>query len=87
MKDVTKVIDMSEYLESQCNNTVMIGTCESTKSIHIQYLCKHARTMCMMFEATGEQRYLQQARNDLDLASTIKLGFFRPLGVHIKEVA
>jgi len=87
MKDVTKVIDMSEYLESQCNDTVMIGTREATKSIHIQYLCKHARTMCMMYEATGEIRYLKQARYDLDLASTIKVGFQRPLGVHKKEVA
>jgi hypothetical protein len=87
MKDVTDVIDMTQYMESQCKETVMIGTSESTKSIHIQYLCKHARTMCMMYEATGEQRYLEQARHDLDLARTIQVGFLRPLGVHKKEVA
>ena len=67
--------------------TVMIGTCESTKSMHIQYLCKHARTMCMMFEATGERRYLKQARHDLDLANTIKVGFMRPLGVILDKAA
>lgn len=69
---VTTVLDMSKHLETNC---------QTTKSIHINYLCKHARTMCMMYEATGEQRYLQQARIDLDMASTIRTGFLRPLGV------
>ena len=89
MKSVTEtstIMTLSEALEGY-EPTVMIGTPECTKTIQVQYLCAHARTMCMMYEATGEQRYLKQARIDLDTAHAIKLGFQRPLGVHIKEVA
>ena len=85
MNATTKVLNMCVGLES--SDTVMIGSDEATKSIHINHLCKHARTMCMMYEATGEQRYLQQAKSDLDLATTIKVGFLRPLGVTTREAA
>lgn len=84
--DTTKIIDMSKYFESQCE-TAVIGTTQATKSLHIQYLCKHARTMVMMYEASGDTKYLQQAKKDLDLAHTIKVGFLRPLGVTQKEAA
>jgi hypothetical protein len=85
MNATTKVINMCVGLES--SDTVMIGTPEATKVLHINHLCKHARTMCMMYEVTGEQRYLQQAKSDLDLANTIKVGFLRPFSVHQQEAA
>lgn len=84
--DATKVIEMSKYLESQCDTT-MIGTTQAARSLQIQFLCNHARTMCMMYQATGFERYLTQAKIDLDMAKTIKVGFLRPLGAAQKEVA
>ena len=86
MKDVsTNIINMSQFLER--TETTMLGTPEATCSIQINHLCKHARTMVMMYEATGDQRYLKQARLDLDLAQQIKVGFIRPLGVLKSEAA
>lgn len=75
----TKVINMSEYLDSKC---------ESTKNIQARMMCAHARTMCMMYEATKEVRYLQQARLDIAQArSILQQDFIRPLGVIITKVA
>lgn len=45
-------------------------------------LLRHARVMCMMYQATGERRYLSIARVDMMRAkSIIECGFIRPLGV------
>ncbi len=45
-------------------------------------LLKHARTMCLMYEATGDDKYLSRARLDMMRAkSIIECGFIRPLGV------
>ena len=83
--DATKVINMSKFLES--NETTMIGTDEATRSMHVNYLCKHARTMCMMFEASNDTKYLEQAKKDIALAHQIKAGFMRPIGAIKSEAA
>ena len=78
--DTTKVIDLAEVLET--TETTMLGTIECTNKIQIDMLCRHARTMCLMFKATGERRYLDQARLDVLRAKSIKeSGFVRPMGV------
>jgi hypothetical protein len=64
-------------------NTVFIGISGS----HIKFLCSHARTMLMMYRATGDQKYIERAKSDLDLARTIKVGFMRPLGALPNEAA
>lgn len=83
----TSIQEITNVLEFEAEQTVMIGTSEATKSIQIQSLCKHARTMLMMFSATGDQKYVKQAKSDLDLARTIKVGFMRPLGALPNEAA
>ena len=45
-----------------------------------KYLIAHARTMCMMYRATGDNKYLKLARKDIRLIKDIKVGFMRPLG-------
>ena len=80
MCDETKVIDMAKELEST-TETTLLGTPECLREIQVEMLCKHGRTMVMMYKATGEKRYLQQARLDLEQAKSIKTGFVRPMGV------
>ena len=58
-----------------------------SKQARVQFLCNHARTMCMMYEASGNQRYLQQARIDLDMATSTIRGFIRPFGVIARNKA
>ena len=75
------VLELTQTLE-QSTETTMIGTEECMNNVHVQYLCKHARTMCMMYKATGESRYLTQARLSVRQAKSIKeSGFIRPMGV------
>lgn len=51
-------------------------------AVQIKMLCYHARTMIMMWQATGHSRYLGQARLDLLRAKSIReCKFVRPLGV------
>ena len=71
----TKVINMSEFIEAKTSK-------EATNQIHIQMLCYHGRSMVLMWRATGETRYLDQARLDLLRAKSIQeCGFVRPIGV------
>lgn len=53
----------------------------------IEMLLAHARTMCMMYEASKDARYLERAKKDLAAVKTLKVGFFRPLGALEKEAA
>jgi len=70
VKDETNVIDMSNYMKANNNNDKWIS------------LCKHGRTMVMMYQATGEVSYLVRARADLANAKSIKeCSFVRPLGI------
>ena len=80
--DTTKVIDMQEFVESKTGETTMIGTPECTIQLQVEHLAKHGKTMLMMYDATGEQRYLDQARLDYRQAkSLLNAGFVRPQGV------
>lgn len=45
-----------------------------------EFLLAHARTMCMMFRATGDNKYLKLAKEDIQVIKDIKVGFMRPLG-------
>ena len=54
---------------------------DETTRVQLEMLLAHARTMCMMYKATGENRYLNRARLDLQTAKSIQVGFVRPLGV------
>lgn len=69
------------------NKTTMIGTKECTNQIYVEYLCKHARTMLMMYKASGDNKYLKQARLNLDRAKSIKVGFMFPLGTFLNNAA
>ena len=70
MSDETNVIDMKKFF------------CVSDEDIQADMLVRHARTMIMMFKATGERRYLSQAKLDvLRAKSILRSGFLRPLGV------
>lgn len=85
--ETTEVINMAEKLEKD-QSTVMLGTDECTTQIQIEMLCKHGRTMCMMYQATKDNKYLKQARLDLERAKSLKeVGFIRPLGVLLNKVA
>lgn len=49
---------------------------------NVMFYLAHARTMCMMYKATGEVRYLRRARIDIANAKRLKKGdFVRPMGV------
>ena len=87
MKTTTIITEVIELFKKEATQTVMIGTPEATRSIQVQHLCSHARTMCMMYEATGDSKYLTQARIDIDTARHIKTGFLRPLGALTKKSA
>lgn len=45
-----------------------------------EFYLANARTYCMMYRVTGQPQYLKQARECLDRAYTMKVGFMRPLG-------
>ena len=74
---ITEVIDL---LKDQ--PTTMIGSQETTRTIQVDSLARHARTMIMMYRATGDRKYLKQARLDIWTARDIQAGHQRPLGVH-----
>ena len=64
----TKIIDMKALIDNRVDKARMLRA--------------HSRTMIMMFEATGELRYLDQSVSDLLSADNlIEAGFVRPLGV------
>lgn len=66
MQDVTKVVNMSEIVHHD----------------QVEMLCFNGKTMLMMWEVTGDVKYLDQARLDLFRAKSIQeCGFVRPLGV------
>lgn len=67
--DETKVIDMSEYVKNYDYRTERWQT-----------LCWHGRTMVMMWQATGDSKYLERAQADLVRAKSIKeVGFVQPI--------
>lgn len=73
----TKVINMNDYLHTK-----------QDREIQASMLCKHARTMLMMYEATGDRKYIHTARIDIRNAKSIlRSGFVRPLGVLLLESA
>ena len=54
----------------------------SENDSHAEYYLAHSRTMIMMFEATGEERYLDRSLASFMTAqSLLRGGFVRPLGV------
>lgn len=83
--ETTKLLKISDHLKT--NETVMIGTEECADQLHIEHLCKHGRTMIMMYRASGDEKYLKQARLDLLRAKSIKAGFMRPLGAILNNAA
>ena len=50
-------------------------------------LALHGRSMILMYQATGEERYLQRARADYAMAQSIQVGFERPLGAITNDAA
>jgi len=80
MNDVAKIIKLNECVKS--DETTVLGSEECVNQLHIKYLYKHARTMCMMYEASNDKKYLKQARLTLEKARSIKeVGFIRQWGV------
>ena len=71
MQDTTNIINMSEYI----NNP------------EIRMLAMHGKSMLLMYDATGEQRYLDRARQDYDKITSLRSGFMRPIGAIIDEAA
>lgn len=67
--------------------TTIIGSKKLTKQVQIRSLAKHGKTMLMMYEATGEHKYLKQARLCYEQAKSIEVDFVRPLGALYNKVA
>ena len=55
--------------------------------VKVDMLLRHARTMLMMYKATLQKSYIQRAKQDIDLAKSLRRGFLRPLGVLPLEAA
>lgn len=70
MNDDTNVLEMKKFLGM------------TDQDIQAEMLAKHARTMCLMYRATKDKKYLKQAKLDVLRAKSIRSGGFpRPLGV------
>lgn len=83
----TKIIKMIDYIDDSYE-TAMFNSPEEQRQYQASMLCKHARAMCMMYEATGDRKYLWRARVDVRNAKSIlRSGFMRPLGVLLLESA
>ncbi len=84
-QEETKLLKMADHIKT--DETVMVGTEECTNQLQVEFLCKHGRTMVMMYQASGDDKYLKQARLDLKRAKSIKAGFMRPLGAILNNAA
>jgi hypothetical protein len=62
-EDTTKVINMSELLGAEAR---------AITQQRMSMLFSHARVMCMMFEATHDNKYLQIAKCDINHAKCLK---------------
>lgn len=81
-------VQLKIFINENFERTVMFNSEQEQRQNHIDMYLRHARTMCMMYEATGESSYLARARQDVNNAKSIlRGGFLRPLGVHFKEAA
>lgn len=56
-------------------------------SVQRAMLNKHARVMIMMFEATGDERYLDMSLASKLKADHIQVDFVRPIGALYNKVA
>lgn len=57
---------------------------ESDNKTKHDLLMAHSRVMILMFEATGEVRYLDRSAQDLMNAKEVTNTFTRPMGVILK---
>ena len=87
MSDTIVELVMHLQCVDEMDHTTVINSDELTRQVQVRALAKHGLTMLMMYRATGEERYLKQARNDYDRTKSLRGGFQRPLGVHLKEAA
>ena len=84
MNEVTKTVvftqDMREFEEFLENGY-------ASKYEQAKYMAMNARTSVMMFKATSDIRYLQQAKQDIEIGKDILRGFMRPLGCIFTKAA
>lgn len=48
-----------------------------------RYMAMNARTSIMMYKATKDRKYLEQAKKEVEIGKDILRGFTRPLGCTI----
>ena len=79
MNEVTRtvVIDLKEFINSQY----------SDKQEQAKFMAMSARTNIMMYQATKDKKYLQQAKLDIEKGKDILRGFTRPLGCIFTKAA
>jgi len=87
MQTTKTLLDLKLFIEEE-HGTTILGSDECTNQQQADMLARHARTMIMMYKATGERRYLAQAKLDIHRAKSIlRSGFIRPLGVTLYKAA
>lgn len=70
------------------NETKVINMNLSLYNEQANILCRHARTMLMMYRATSDRKYIHQARIDIsNVRSILRGGHMRPLGVLLLKSA
>ena len=51
--------------------SVILGSEELTRQVQIRSLAKHGKSMLMMYNATGDAKWLEQARQDYKMAKSL----------------
>lgn len=87
MSDTTVQLAIQLDCVDEMDLTTIVGSPELTKQVQIRSLAKYGKTMLMMYDATGEDKYLKQARLCYEQAKSIKVDFVRPLGALYNKVA
>lgn len=79
MNEVTRtvVIDLREFVDSQYPDN----------KERVRYMAMNARTSIMMYKATKDKRYLEQAKREIEIGKDILRGFMRPLGCIFTKAA
>lgn len=79
MNEVTRtvVIDLKEFVDNQYPDN----------KERARYMAMNARTSIMMYKATKDKRYLEQAKKEIEIGKDILRGFMRPLGCIFTKAA
>ena len=71
----SNVISLEDFIERE----------HPTRFQQARYMADNARTSIMMFKATGDKRYEERAKQEIQQGKDILNGFVRPLGVILHQ--